>query len=464
MRLSLRRHLTLHHLTIAGACCVAWSCAHHPVLDLPPDSDAPASVARARVKPRAAATPRPFWDAVSALDADGAALVAKTMSERFFATALHALADGDVAGAEVMFGSLLGDADPLVRTRARIGVTLTLDAQGKWHELAALPRVERSPNDTGGVTDRAAVDAWADVLRNVPPVEVSVPRGFETVPITASAIGTPIVAVLVNGRRHEFWLDTGASMTLLASDVAAECGITPLTSDTLAIAGSVARIAARPAVADLVQIGGVSVRHLPVAILDANALRLDQRVVNGRPVSVRIAGVIGADVLRRLSVTLDVAAGSLALARPASHAPGRRTLVWVGFPVVRLLTRDGRPVLFGLDTGADSTIVTEGWMDKVPDARLGAARTTMSGLGRAHTSPLPQVQRVTVSDGDYVLRMRDVPLIPERRQTFVAFDGVLGADILSHARLHMDISNGIFEIRAPGQAPSARDTGFVQVH
>lgn len=452
----------MHRVTVTLVCLAALSCAPRPVLDLPPDSDAPPTVARGGVKARPE-DPRLFWDAVSALDVDNASLVAKTVSERFFARALRALTDGDVGGAEVMFGSLLDDADPLVRARARIGVTLTLEAQGKWTRLAALPPVQRTPGDSVHLVDRAAVEAWADVLRDVPGVDLVAPPVPDTVPLTASAVGTPIVTVLVNGHRQQFWLDTGASMTLIAADVAAASGVMPLTRDTLAIAGSVTRVAAQPAVAELVQIGAISVKHLPVAILDPAALRFDRRIVDGRPTPVRIAGVLGADVLRRLSVTLDVGAGTLVLARPAVHAPKSRNLVWAGFPVVRLLTREGRPVLFGLDTGADSTIVTSEWMEVAPGARLGAERATVSGLGDARTDALPIVQRVTLSDGEYVLRMRDVPMIPERRQTFVTFDGVLGADILTHARLHLDVTNGVFEIRAPSERPFTRDTGLVRV-
>jgi hypothetical protein len=49
------------------------------------------------------------------------------------------------------------------------------------------------------------------------------------------------------------------------------------------------------------------------------------------------------------------------------------------------------------------------------------------------------------------------------RQTFVTLDGVLGADVLAHATLHMDITNGLFSIRAPGLAPMRNDTASVKV-
>ncbi|MGH8164865.1 MAG: hypothetical protein ACREP1_11100, partial [Rhodanobacteraceae bacterium] len=240
-------------------------------------------------------------------------------------------------------------------------------------------------------------------------------------------------------------------------------GVEPLTADTLAIAAAQGRIAARPAIAKVIRIGKVTIRNLPVALLDPSALRLDKRVAGGRIVPVKLDGVIGSDVLRRLSVVLDMGAGTLSLARPAARAPRQRTLLWIGYPVVRLLTRDGKSVLFGLDTGADSTIVTDAWLDVTPDPMLSLARGSVDALGATHATDLPVLRRVTVGDGEYVLRLTSVPIVQERRQTFVALDGVLGADVLAHATLHMDIANGLFEIRAPGAAPFAQDTGFVRV-
>lgn len=444
-------------LAIGSGCASATSPA-----ELLQDDATGISVRRMHVGQTVGPSTAGFWSSVAALDVAAARAQSTTLSQRLFTDALTQLMDGNVTGAEVLFHTLVSNPDPLISGRARIGLTLALDAQGKWQELAAL-RTESNSDTAASLFDRAAVDSWAGVLRNVPPVEVDAPAHPELLPLLGSRVGTPIVKVAVNGRVHYFWLDTGASMSLLATDVAADCGVVPIAGDTLAIAAAQGRIAARPAIAALVTIGSVSIRNLPVAVLDPEALRLDKRMEGGRTVAVKLDGVIGSDVLRRLSVVIDMGAGTILLGRPASHAPRERTLIWVGFPVVRLLTRNGHPVLFGLDTGADSTIVTDAWMDKTPDPYLQEATGSVNALGESHSTGLPVVKRVTVGDGDYVLRLTGVPIVQERRQTFVTLDGVLGADILAHATLRMDISNGIFSIRAPGIAPFPRDTGFIRV-
>ncbi|HSU98339.1 MAG TPA: aspartyl protease family protein [Gemmatimonadaceae bacterium] len=449
---------------LSGCLLMSFGCAHRSQSDLISDTGPEISVRRMRVRQHGIPPGPTFWNSVSELDVTAARVQASTVSERFFTDALSSLVNGDLGGAEVLFHSLLADPDPLVRGRARIGLTVSLNAQGKWQELAALPPEIRAGGDTVDLIDRAAVDSWAGVLRNVPPVTIDAPATPDVLPVLGSTVGTPIIKVYINGHERYFWLDTGATMSLIASDVAAECGVVPITRDTLAIAAAQGRIAARPAIANTVRIGKITVRNLPVALLDPSALRLDKRLSQGRLVTVKLDGVIGSDVLRRLSVVLDMGAGTIALARPATHPPRQRSLIWIGFPVVRLLTRDGKPVLFGLDTGADSTIVTDAWMDRTPDPGLSPAKGSVDVLGATHTSDLPVLRNVTVGDGEYILRLRGVPIVQERRQTFVALDGVLGADVLAHATLRMDITNGMFSIRAPGTGPLPNDTASVRSH
>jgi hypothetical protein len=41
---------------------------------------------------------------------------------------------------------------------------------------------------------------------------------------------------------------------------------------------------------------------------------------------------------------------------------------------------------------------------------------------------------------------------PERRWTFITFDGVLGSDVALASRMHLDFLNGVFEVRRSSNA------------
>jgi hypothetical protein len=278
-----------------------------------------------------------------------------------------------------------------------------------------------------------------------------IPDDAVVLPMRKSFLGTPVVTIRINGKPHEFWLDTGASMTLLSTDVAIAAGAKLAADDTLALGVVGGNIEARAIYIDSLSMGPVRIRGLGAALVSPEALRFDQRTVNGLRTHVPIDGMIGTDVLRHLDVVMDARAGTITLRRPRRRSNATRNLFWVGYPVVRLVTRDGRPVLFGLDTGAEGTFVTTSLLRKLPRTKVAARRMTLGGLGTGKERTEWVARDIALSDGDYAISLRNAPVTPDRRWTFVTFDGVIGSDVALATRMHLDFTNGVFDIR-----PSSR--------
>jgi clan AA aspartic protease (TIGR02281 family) len=403
-----------------------------------------------------------FWSDVALLDIESADLAAKSVEQRTFATALRTLMGGDPDAAAVAFEVLRsGASDSVVRSRARIGLTMALSWHSDW---GALARIEADPDSSDVGVDRLAVAAgverWARALSMMPKPEFIVPEQAITLPLHRSAFGTPVITVRINGHPHDFWLDTGASMTLLSSDVAVDAGLKLAARDTLALGVVAGHIEARAVYIDSLSIGPVMVRGLGAAIVSPEALRFDERLNTGptRPLARPIAGMIGTDVLRHLDIVLDAGAETITIRRPRRARASTRNLFWIGYPVVRLITRDGRPLLFGLDTGAEATYVTSTLLDKLPKTRVAARRMTLSGIGSEKKETSWVAREVPLSDGSYAIDFRNVPVLPAQRWTFVDFDGVIGSDVALATRMHLDFTNGVFDIRS--SAGPAKKTPF----
>jgi hypothetical protein len=306
----------------------------------------------------------------------------------------------------------------------------------------------------GSLALAAGVERWARALSILPPPVFDIPGGTTVLPMRRSFLGTPVITIRINGKPHDFWLDTGASMTLLSTDVAIAAGAKLAANDTLALGVVGGHIEARAIYLDSVSMGPVVVRGLGAALVSPEALRFDERTINGVKRTVPIDGMIGTDVLRHLDVVIDARAGTITLSRPRKRNVATRNLFWVGYPVVRLVTRDGRPVLFGLDTGAEVTYVTTTLLRKLPRTPVAARRNSIVGLGgntRASSSPKRSswvARNVPLSDGNYAIALRNVPVMPAQRWTFVDFDGVIGSDVALATRMHLDFTNGVFDIRA----------------
>jgi hypothetical protein len=399
---------------------------------------------RARVVPEA-----DFWSDIAVLDVESAEKAAKTMDERTFVLALRTLMASDPEGAAIAFGALHTNAeDVLVRSRSRVGLTMALSWRSDWPSLS---RLRQDPDSTmssaSPIELQAGVERWAHALAAVPAPVIDVPQMPIVLPMRRSAFGTPVITVLVNGHPHEFWLDTGASMTLLSSTVALKSGVFLAAPDTLALGVVAGHIPARAVIIDSLGIGPVTARGLSAAVVEPSALRLDRRYVQGTVESIPIDGVIGTDLLRHMDVVLDAGAGTMTIRRPQPNSRATRNLYWVGYPVVKLVTKDGRPVLFGLDTGAEGTYVTTALLRKLPRTSVAARRMTLGGLGAGRERTEWVARNLALSDGGYAIVLRNIPVTPDRRWTFVTFDGVIGSDVALTSRMHLDFTNGVFDIR-----------------
>ena len=387
---------------------------------------------------------RDFWADIDVLDMASADAASRSVDQLTFSLALKKLLAGEAENAAIAFNVLRANAtDVDVRARARIGLTMSLSWETDW---LALSRVDRDTADGGGDAP-AAVERWGRAFANVPPMRVDVPPGAVTLPMRRSVFGTPVVTIRVNGTARDFWLDTGTSMTLLSDEVAVDSHVRLAAPDTLALGVVAGAIDARAVLIDSLSLGPIVAYSVGAALVNRGALRVDRREVNGLTESVKIDGVIGTDILRRLDLVIDAGAGTITISRPRKRPQGIRNLYWVGYPVVRLVSEDGRLLLFGLDTGAQGTYVTPALLRKLPDTRVAMRRGSIQGLGTEEHRTEWVVRSLSVSDGDYAIRLQNAPVAPERRWTFVTFDGVLGADVALASRMHLDFVNGIFDIR-----------------
>jgi predicted aspartyl protease len=390
-----------------------------------------------------------YWEALADLHPAEAVASARTEPEKQFAEGLRSLMAGDFENAEQRFGQLHRTAaDSIIRTGSRVIYTATLQYQEKWDALAAL-RNEASQSKADR-TDKASIELWAVAFNNAPPKTIVFRAQSVVLPMSVSAVGTPLIPVRIGDKDYHFWLDTGSSMTMLASDVARDLHIVPLILDTLEIVTSTGRVKAHPSLLPRLQIGQLLVRNAPTMIVDESLMQMRESKPVGLSMPVKIDGIIGFDIIRYLDLEVDYGEGTLRLRDPAvSRRQSDRNMFWVGLPVVRLTSSDGLSLHFGLDTGAQQTFVTETMLDKL---QLQAARVEsrrVGGLGGEISLRAPVLPDVRLFVRGFPILFRNAVVRAPVYQVLASLDGVLGGDVWNSGIVRIDMTNGIFAIRRP---------------
>jgi hypothetical protein len=179
----------------------------------------------------------------------------------------------------------------------------------------------------------------------------------------------PLVRVRLNGRVMLMAIDTGASDVLIDDSAARLARVQPMAYDALTF-WSGSRQAVRNAMVQNLMLGDLEIRNVPAGIISLRKWSLE---VNPR--GERVAGVIGLNVLRRFTPTLDYARQRLILRRDG--APWERPAGAQGVPF-ELWGENEITVHGSLAGGRSMAMVVQ---SGVPNCGVGAPREVMEEIG-----------------------------------------------------------------------------------
>jgi hypothetical protein len=398
-----------------------------------------------------------FWEAMASLDTGYVSRQGVTPSQRDFAKALGLVMQGKHDDAALALdGVRIAATDSTVVTAARILMTAMLQYGDNWKLLAELDSTGRRNSGVGGAPDKAGVESWAAAFRKVPPRRMTFPDRPVVLPLLLSPSGIPMIELSIEGKRHVFWLDTGSSMSIVSSQVARECGIKPLTADTLEVATTTGRVPAQAGAINHLKLGGIDIRSTTALIVSDERMQVHIGNAPGLPTAVQIEGVVGYDIISRLDLRIDYVNHRVTLMKPVSGAKlprAGRNLFWVGTPVVRLVTSKGVPLHFNLDTGAQETYSTDGLLIKTKARTFRGERRLIGGLAGLTIVQGRFVDELRATMGGQALVLRKLMVFAPAFTSFVILDGILGSDVGRNGTVRIDATNGLFLLEASESRP-----------
>jgi hypothetical protein len=419
------------------------------------DPDAP--IGRSKV----ASVAKNFWQAMALLDTGYATKHAVTDDQRAFSRALGLVMTGQHDEAELALDSIgVSASDSLVRITSRVLMTAMLQYQDKWKILAELTAGKKRDSVEVGGVNKADVESWATAFKGVKQRQITFSPKPVTLPLLLSASGTPMVTVQVNGKPKIMWLDTGSSMSIVSSDVAIECGISPLVTDTLEVATTTGHVPARPAAIDRMEIGGNEILNSTAMIVSTDLMQVRIGDADNPVTSINIDGVIGFDIISRFDVRIDYVSKLVTFIKPeplrGRAASLGRNLFWVGSPIVRMVSDRGVPLHFNLDTGAQETYSTDGPVSKTKTRTFAGERRLVGGLAGLQVVHGRFIDEVRMSMAGQRLLFRKMLVYAPAVATFVPLDGVLGSDVGKTGTVRIDATNGLFLLESERYEPGLK--------
>lgn len=400
----------------------------------------------------------PYWTAFAQLDLNALRNAAQTDPETRFAEAMGLLADGDLPSAESAFVAVSQQqSDINVAVASQVMLASTLRYERKWSALRDLPLNSRlSPDDRKVTSD---LERWGNAFAGAEKEVMTFPEEQLALRLNITPVGTPTVRVLINGKKYDFWLDTGSSMTVVSSAVAVESGIAPLSADILTVRTFAGSAPVQAATIQRVELGSIVISNTPAVIIDRDLMYLRASAEGVPRGGLRVDGIIGWDTIRQFDVTMDYATGTITLRRPERHRPAgdpRQKLVWLGKPLVEVRTKTGVKLHFSLDTGAQTTFLNSAAVERARvSTRISDNR--VFGIARTGRETDRVVPFLSLAVGRTSMRLENVIVYGPITSGMINADGILGSDVARYGALHIDATNGVFSIGESGAGEDATE-------
>jgi predicted aspartyl protease len=388
----------------------------------------------------------PYWRAVADLDLSASRSAARSEAEIGFADAVAFLSDGLREKAESAFVDLSRQvSDPKVALAAQIMLASTLLYERKWFELRDL-RLNSIP-EFADRDDTAALEQWGQAFSGVEHQSSQLPDDPVLLPLRLTRLGTPAVKVRINGRAYEFWLDTGSSITVLSSEVAADAEVPVVSADTLMVRTFAGLAPVRPALVRRMELGPIVFNNSPAIIIDASHMRLKSNGEGVPPAGLRVDGIIGWDTIRQLDVLMDYQSGTITLRQPLNLGATTlsRNLSWVGKPLIELQTKNGKTFHFTLDTGAQSSFVNGSILERA-GAKARSSNARVFGIASTGAAINRIVPNLTLMVAGRSLQLQTMMVYNPSSSSLINCDGILGSDIAHFGRIRIDATNGFFSV------------------
>lgn len=259
-------------------------------------------------------------------------------------------------------------------------------------------------------------------------------------------VSIPRIIVTIEGHDVYFLIDSGASTNVITRNVADLLGLKQDASLSVSFDTSVQRqeqgVFTR--LPDI-NIGSVVARHQNAVVVD-NAM-LEQKILGIN--WYKIDGILGWPIIKKLLIKLDYHEEKIVIEKPTDNDGGIKNLVWLfDDPIVFTEKGDNPQFVMFLDTGAQSSQVTSGYLNKVDVGELkwkSKRFNAIGGQGEPEQTAKLEHMKFSLPSQDVVVSDINVR-VGHRDCIYTNCDGRIGIDSIKNKVMTIDFHNGLFDI------------------
>ncbi|MGE5478957.1 MAG: TIGR02281 family clan AA aspartic protease [Chloroflexota bacterium] len=382
-----------------------------------------------------------YWSAMACGMPQFADSFAVDGEKLIFARGLKEIKNGELEKAEAAYESLINSKNDTIKYNSQMILNDLYVYRSAWNDCLKLLK---APNESDSAAEeRLFFPTFAGAKKEI--VEFS--KDVDTLPIIIrqKSIYVPIT---INGKKYEFLFDTGADLCVIAENVARECGVNPLRVHEGSLVASTGKtFTSVSALIDKLEIGNFTVQNHPSVIVEDANMRFKFLFYT----FLKFDGIIGWNAIKNMDAEIDLARKILILRKPLKRNDVTRNLFWLSYPIVQVKDVNGYDFIFGFDTGAYESHVTDIFLQKIDPGELEDDSETYYGIGGKATRDVKVIPSIDLLLSGYKINFKGLNTGDQAGNQFLNLDGVFGINICEKGKFRIDAINGVFEMEKQGE-------------
>jgi len=314
-------------------------------------------------------------------------------------------------------------------------LSFSLFFQSKWSELL--------PTNNYYFFDPDSVFLLAKVFSKIDSQQIYFIKDIDTIYFTTAPNGAIIVQVEVNGKKRNFWFDTGTNYSIVSSKTAEDCNLPFLTSvKSKALTHTDYKVDVTPTYFPTLQIGNIVIVNHPCLVVEDFNLKLQLIASN---VPTEIYGIIGWKSIQNAKFTIDYNKRQIIIERPKFLSTKDKNFFWFGVPII-IGKFHNRNILFVFDLGSERSYLTNKIFNKVSFQKVYEQTKKVGSVGGWKFNPSIVVPYFEVLLDTMLVKFTDIQTVTFPKDYFFNIDGILGLDFVKQAKISFDILNCKFNI------------------